>query len=268
MEKSKMLRKDYLDILFEGRNKAYGGYELRRKYALRARKACIGVVLGVAVAATIPVIAASLSRTERTIPPVTITCGLTPPPVYDKPKEEIPVHVVEPPKQVATIRAPELKIVRDEFVHENPVTVEEVKNKSIGLVTNDSGDIDPTLVATTKGGGGKGIIESSDGDGDGKPQRFVEQMPEFEGSLEAYLRKNLHYPDEARANGIEGRVGIQFVVNEDGSISSAEVFNRASALLDAEALRVVKAMPKWKPGRQEGKAVKCYFTLPITFTLF
>jgi TonB family protein len=69
-------------------------------------------------------------------------------------------------------------------------------------------------------------------------------------------------------SGTEGRVGIQFVVNEDGSISGAEVFHKASSLLDAEALRVVKAMPKWKPGKQGCKAVKCYFTLPITFALF
>lgn len=268
MEQSKLLRKDYLDILFEGRNKAYGGYELRSRYAGRARKACIGIIAGVAVAAAIPVIASSFSGTERPIPMVTIPLDLTPPPIQDKPKEEIPVRIVEPPRQVATIKAPELKIERDELVREQPATVEEIKSKQIGLVTNDSGDIDPGLIATTKGGGGKGIVETSHGDGDDKPRRIVEQMPEFDGSLEAYLRKNLHYPEDARTAGLEGRVGIQFVVNEDGSISSAEVFQKTYAMLDAEALRVVKAMPKWRPGKQEGKAVKCYFTLPITFTLF
>jgi protein TonB len=267
MEQNKLLRKDYLDILFEGRNKAYGGYELRTKYGERARKACIGIIAGVAIAAAIPVIASSLSGKETILNPIEKTVILDHVVLPDKPKD-IPVHVVEPPRQVATIKNPEFRIERDELVRERPVTVEEIKGRQIGLVTNDSGDIDPTLVATTKGGGGKGVVETSVGDGDGKPYTLVEQMPEFEGSLEDYLRKNLRYPEDARTAGIEGRVGILFVVNEDGTISGAEVGNKVSASLDAEALRVVKAMPKWKPGKQSGKAVKCYFRLPITFVLF
>ena len=93
-------------------------------------------------------------------------------------------------------------------------------------------------------------------------------MPGFDGDVTDYMNKHISYPEQARINNEEGRAVVKFVVNEDGGISNAEIVVSAkSRLLDNEALRVVSSMPKWKPGKQQGKAVKVYYNLPITFRL-
>jgi TonB family protein len=96
---------------------------------------------------------------------------------------------------------------------------------------------------------------------------YVEQMPSAGYDLGAYLQENLHYPDTARKYNISGRVIIKFVVNEDGHISNCTVTKSIGGGCDEEALRVVKSFPRWRPGYQNGKAVKVYFTLPIVYTL-
>ena len=98
----------------------------------------------------------------------------------------------------------------------------------------------------------------------------VEKMPEFEGGVEnmlKYLQQNIKYPEEAIKNGTQGRVVVQFVVNKDGSIVDANVVKSVSPELDAEALRVVKSMPKWTPGEQRVEKVRVQFTLPVQFKL-
>ena len=96
----------------------------------------------------------------------------------------------------------------------------------------------------------------------------VDKMPEFKGNLNEFLSKTLTYPEEARKNDIQGRLAVQFVVEKDGSVSTPTIAKSSkSDLLDAEALRVVKAMPKWIPASENGKAVPVYITLPITFKL-
>jgi protein TonB len=95
----------------------------------------------------------------------------------------------------------------------------------------------------------------------------VETMPGFDGDLMQYMIANLRYPDQARKNNIQGRVLVQFVVRKDGRVADAKIAKSANPLLDAEALRVVRIMPKWIPGRQDGKPVDVYFTLPVTFKL-
>lgn len=99
---------------------------------------------------------------------------------------------------------------------------------------------------------------------------YVEQMPEYPGGNEAmmaFLRKNLRYPETAKETGVEGRVIVRFVVNEDGTISDITILRDIGAGCGAEAVHVVKMMPKWKPGKQNGKAVKTYFNLPVMFRL-
>ena len=98
----------------------------------------------------------------------------------------------------------------------------------------------------------------------------VEDMPEFPGGtagLLEYLRSNLNYPAGCKANNIQGRVLVSFVVEKDGSISDAEVVKSVDEELDAEALRVVSKMPNWKPGTQRGEAVRVKYTVPINFRL-
>ena len=98
----------------------------------------------------------------------------------------------------------------------------------------------------------------------------VEQMPSFPGGMKAlfdYLKENTEYPAKAVKNKIQGRVIVQFTVDEKGNLSDVKVAKKAEPSLDAEAVRVVKSMPRWNPGMQNGKAVKVRYTLPVTFRL-
>ena len=98
----------------------------------------------------------------------------------------------------------------------------------------------------------------------------VEQMPLFPGgdaALMGYLRDNIHYPTVAAENGVQGRVVVGFVVERDGSITDVNVLRSVDPSLDREAMRVVKAMPKWTPGKQNGSAVRVKYQVPVTFRL-
>ncbi len=98
--------------------------------------------------------------------------------------------------------------------------------------------------------------------------RVVEQMPEFKGNIYTWLHTNIRYPKQALKDSVEGRVVMEFVVAEDGSVIRPKVVRSSGhAELDAEALRVISAMPAWKPGRQNGQPVNVYYTLPVTFSL-
>ena len=99
---------------------------------------------------------------------------------------------------------------------------------------------------------------------------IVEQMPSFPGGdqkMYEYLSKNIKYPQIARESGIQGRVFVNFVVEPDGSVSNVKVLRGIGGGCDEEAMRVVKAMPKWTPGKQRGKAVRVSYTLPVVFKL-
>ena len=98
----------------------------------------------------------------------------------------------------------------------------------------------------------------------------VENEPEFPGGMEAlykYLAQNIKYPQLARENGITGKVYVTFVVEKDGSIANPKILRDIGGGCGAEAIRVVKAMPKWSPGKQRGKAVRVQFNLPVNFNL-
>ena len=100
------------------------------------------------------------------------------------------------------------------------------------------------------------------------PSSALDQMPEFPGGMEAlntYLRNNIRYPQEAQKAGIQGRVVIEFVISKDGSITDAEVVESVDPQLDAEGLRLIKNMPRWKPGMRKGQAIRVKQTLPIRF---
>lgn len=99
---------------------------------------------------------------------------------------------------------------------------------------------------------------------------IVEEMPEYPGGydqLTAYLSQNLQYPQVARDNGIQGRVYVSFIVERDGSVSDVKVTRSLEQSCDEEAIRVVKAMPQWKPGKQGGQAVRVSYMLPVVFRL-
>lgn len=95
-------------------------------------------------------------------------------------------------------------------------------------------------------------------------------MPEFPGgelALRRYIATNVHYPANARENNIKGKVFVRFVVNKKGNIENTSIARGVHPLLDEEAIRVVKNLPKWKPGRQRGKPANVWYTVPINFTL-
>lgn len=105
---------------------------------------------------------------------------------------------------------------------------------------------------------------------DDKVYDVVEQMPSFPGgpaALLQYLNNNIRYPKVAEANGIQGRVTVQFVVEKDGSISGVRTMKSVEPSLDREAERLVKSMPKWNPGKQNGSAVRVYYFVPVVFRL-
>ncbi|MBR4266278.1 MAG: energy transducer TonB [Bacteroidales bacterium] len=105
-----------------------------------------------------------------------------------------------------------------------------------------------------------------------EPQVFfiVEDMPEFPGgelALRKYIAENVRYPEMAKENDIQGTVYVRFVVDEQGKVTNVEVMRGVDPLLDKEAIRVVQSLPKWKPGKQRGKAVKVSHSVPIKFAL-
>ena len=109
-------------------------------------------------------------------------------------------------------------------------------------------------------------------DGVAKDEVFMvaEQMPEFPGGMKEllkFLQDNLKYPENAMKNNVQGRVIVQFVVEKDGTLTEFKVARSVDPDLDAEALRVLQTMPKWKPGMQRGKIVRVKFTVPVSFKL-
>ena len=99
---------------------------------------------------------------------------------------------------------------------------------------------------------------------------YVDQMPEYPGGMPAlieFLQTNVKYPADAEKQKVEGRVLVPFVVETDGSVTDVKLAKKAFPSLDAEGMRVVKAMPKWTPGKHEGKLVRVQYTLPINFSL-
>ena len=98
----------------------------------------------------------------------------------------------------------------------------------------------------------------------------VEQMPEFPGgqdSLMTFLMRTMKYPKEAMDKGVQGRVVVKFVIEKDGQVSEPEIVKSVYPALDEEARRVIRCMPNWQPGKQSGKVVRVYFTMPVTFRL-
>ena len=113
------------------------------------------------------------------------------------------------------------------------------------------------------------VMAAEEGD-EGEVFQVVEQMPEFPGGMDKlmeYLSKNITYPSIAQENNIQGRVIVEFVVNKDGSIVEPKVMRSVDTSLDNEAMRVIKSMPKWNPGKQRGKAVRVRYTVPVLFRL-
>lgn len=195
------------------------------------------------------VFAAAYSTMEEEVPPVTqqIFMSAAPPPPADAP-------------QVAEI----LDIV------DNNAQIEEAAIASSEASTEAISGPAGAHAGPVMSAGVGGPVATEEASDEGEVFQVVEQMPEFPGGMDAlmsYLGKNIHYPAQAQENNIQGRVIINFTVNKDGSIVDPEIKKSLDPSCDKEAMRVIKAMPKWKPGRQHGKPVRVRYTVPVLFRL-
>jgi periplasmic protein TonB len=248
------------DVVFEGRNQTYGAYVLRRVYSKN-------VIIGVIATATLilfiiyfPLIVALFKGeevVEKAPPRKLVYTELSAPPPIDKPKP--PPPQVQLPKLQKVIKFVPPKVVKEEVVEEVP-TIEEIKQNEVAAVEVEG----PTEVVFEE------PVQEVVVEDDNQIFTVVEQQPQFEGGLEAmskFIASKLRYPASARRMGVDGRVFVGFVVSKDGSISDVKIVRGISPDCDNEAMRVVKLMPPWKPGKQNGKPVNCRFVLPIVFKL-
>lgn len=248
------------DIVFEGRNQNYGAYVIRKGYSRTLILAVIATIIVVALMVYGPAIAEMLKGSEvveKAAPKKLVYTDLSAPPPIDKPKP--PPPQIQLPKLQKVIKFVPPKVVKEEVVEEVP-TIEEIKQNEVAAVEveGDAQVVFEEPVAEV-------VVEDEN-----KIFMVVEQQPEFEGGYEAmmnFIRKNMRYPASARRMGIDGTVYVSFVVGKDGVINDVKVLRGISADCDKEAVRVVQAMPPWKPGKQNGKPVFVRFNLPIKFKL-
>ncbi|SUB77682.1 energy transducer TonB [Porphyromonas macacae] len=171
--------------------------------------------------------------------------------------------LIEDQKQPEPEPEPEVAKIEVQLPEEFEVVSNE---KEVAKVTLISGEEDKKLPPPT-------VIVPQVSAADEEAEKIftvVEKNPEFPGGINEmykYLRENINYPQIAADNGVQGKVHLGFVVERDGSITQIQVIRGVDPELDKEAIRVVKSMPKWKPGQQQGRPVRCRFTLPVTFQL-
>ena len=271
------MKADLDDLIFQYRNKEYGAYQLRKAYYKRMTRGTILAILLLAFAAALPSIVSFIRDKVAQDETLNVEVTLSEPPSVD-PKQEPPPPPppVEPPPARPTIAFTVPVVKKDEEVVEEvpPPTVEELKDVEISTKTQEGSD--DGVVA----GLGDEPIEEAPPPAvvqeEEKPKvtqevfKVVEQMPSFpdgQAALLRYLAQNIEYPTIAKENGVEGMVVVQFVVERDGSIAGANVVKGIGAGCDEEALRVVRGMPKWQPGKQRGQPVRVQFNLPIRFKL-
>ncbi|HKH62130.1 MAG TPA: energy transducer TonB [Flavitalea sp.] len=272
MEANKILSADILDIVFEGRNKDYGAYELRKTYnrrltiALIAMAAlCILLFVGYILANTISagedkavvvqdVQLEELKQEEK---------KEQPPPPPPKPPD--------PPKvEMAKFTPP--KIVKDEEVkeEEKPPEIEKLEDTKIGTI-NQEGVKDEGIVAPPVSDEGKGVVEApkkveEDWDKTFTKVEIESEYPGGSAAWQRYLLKTIRYPQEAQDNEIQGTVVVQFIVDKAGVVSDVEAISGPKELRD-EAVRVIKKSGQWTPAVQNGRQVKSYKKQPIQFRL-
>ncbi len=263
MDAKKFLETDYLDIVFENRNKAYGSYELRKNYGRRVKKAGSFALLAVAALASFSFITSNRKAvTPAYIPPPNVITEI------HKLEKEIPKPPVvvppTPPPSAPTASFTDMVISPDDLSDKPPAEITELTNAIPG-VANNTGDSLAIGEMPIAGNGPKSAIVIPVIDN--TPHTYVDQMPEFAGDLGKYLADHISYPENARSAGIQGRVIVTFVVNEDGAVVDLKVTHGVGAGCDEEAMRVIKGMPKWKPGKLNGKAVRTIYNQPISFRL-
>ena len=274
--------REWCDLVFEGKNKDFGAYEMRTTSTARHNKAVLYTVIGAILAVALAVSVAKLQEyiTERNLAAqaeqeeVLLDMSENEEP-EDEPEQRLeqPKPEVLPEEVLNTVKVTELRIVEDEKVkaEDEIKTQDELKETqtAFGQKDNDKGTEDRNVTRTLKE---EVVVEKKEPVKEVKEEIFrsVEQMPTFPGgeaALMKYLSSHLQYPTMAAENNIQGKVIVQFVVTKTGKVGDVKFVRSVDKDLDREAIRVCKSLPNFVPGRQNGQAVSVWYTLPVTFKL-
>lgn len=264
---------DWCDMIFEGKNKEYGAYNLRMTSSKRHVGAFLASIVFVAVVASIPSFMKAVKPASQNLGGVTQVTEFSDLNQPELPEETIVrTEIAPPPPPVrASIQFTPPVITEDSKVTEDKEmkTAEDLlknKNLQISVIDYADGSMDKNAIDPKELVENKKIVEEKPE----PPIAFAEQMPQYPGGdaeLLKYIASNLKYPTIAAENGIEGRVTISFVVGKDGSVSDVKIAKTLDPECDKEAMRVVKSMQRWIPGMQNGRPVAVYYSIPILFRL-
>lgn len=277
MSKIDLISGEWTDIVFANRNQAYGAYALRKSTGRRNVIAILAVILlaiACQIGLTIKNIADEAAAKRAAMTQVTELSAL-------EQKKEAKVErkqemkkpdvekVVEKVKSSVKFTAPVIKKDNEVKPEDELKTQDEIMNTKAAVGSFDvKGNDESGEVLKAK----EVIVTEPVKPKEEETKVFdvVEQMPSYpggQGALMQYLASHIKYPVVAEENGIQGRVICTFVVERDGSITDVKVIRSVDQSLDKEAIRVVKSMPNWIPGKQNGSAVRVKYTLPVTFRL-
>lgn len=260
------------DVVFEGRNKSYGAYVMRKLYEKRILTSALLAILLFAIAMIGPVLYNNLSAREGDeSKEVRIKMTkLPPPPKVETPPPPVLPPPPPPPPQIETIRFLPPEPEKDDKVKKSEVPEkEELKDKQSGAVNLKGNTTEFTAKEEEPEKELPKTVELV------QPEQIytvVQQQAEFPGGQKAmakFMERNYKQPKIVQRMGITGKVFVKFVVRKEGTIDDVQIFRGLANCpdCDAEALRLVKAMPKWKPAQQNGNSVNVYFTLPIVFKM-
>ena len=272
--------KEWRDLVFEGRNQEYGAYDLRKNSDKRHNKSMILVIIALALIIVVGLTFNTVSnfifqediKDEANQELVNVNMAAEEEEEEEEEQERVEMEQPEalPEEILNTIKVTELAIVEDsEVTPEDEIkSQDELKETqtAFGQTNFDQGTDDRNVVREHKE---EIIVEEK------KPEkeevfRAVEQMPQFPGGdaeLMKFLRDNIVYPAMAQENNVQGKVIVQFVVTKTGDIGEVKVVKSVDRDLDNEAVRLVKKLPKFIPGRMYGQAVNVWYTLPVQFKL-
>ncbi len=276
MAKIDLISGSWADMVFEGRNQAYGAYVIRKGTGKRNLYAIIAVILLVLLCMIGLKIKNKVDEEAAKRAAMTQITEIS---ALQQPKKEAKVEQkkiqVEPEKVVEKVKssikftAPVIKKDEEVKPEDELKSQDELMNTKTAIGSFDVKGNDDANGEVLKA---KEVIAQPEPKKEEETKVFdvVEQMPSFPGGNQAlmdYLSKNVKYPVVAQENGVQGRVVVSFVVERDGSITDVNVMKSVDPSLDREATRVVSSMPKWIPGKQNGSAVRVKYRLPVTFRL-
>lgn len=262
-----LFKNSWTNVIFEGKNQEYGAYELRGLYNKYITRALVVAIVIFTFFISLPLVMSYLNiGKEEKFENVEVNLELLPPPPVDpNTPPPPPPPKIEIPQVAAAVKFLPPKVEEDEKVQdEAPPTVDDMKDKVISTqnIEGETG-VDNLIEEPAPA---QQVVEEV------KEEVFlvVEEMPEFPGGQAAMMKhiaSNIKYPRVAQQQGLEGRVIVNFVINSKGEVDNVEVVKGIGGGCDEEAVRVIKSLPKFKPGKQNGRPVSVKFTVPIKFAL-